>query len=66
MSEAVLFREHEVEEVEDWPECVDQLGKSTLLLGIQGGAVRPSRALLGGARSDGGDRRRDPGALPYA
>ena len=31
MSDAVLFREHEVEEVEDWPECVDQLGKSTLL-----------------------------------
>ena len=31
MSDAVLFREHEVEELEDWPECVDQLGKSTLL-----------------------------------
>jgi len=31
VSEALLFREHEVEELDDWVGCLDRLGDSTLL-----------------------------------
>ena len=31
MSDALLFREHEVEEVDEWPGLLDGLGPSSLL-----------------------------------
>ena len=31
MTDALLFREHEAEEIDEWPEYVRKLGKSTLL-----------------------------------
>ena len=31
MSDALLFREHEVEDVDEWPGRLDDLGESSLL-----------------------------------